>query len=129
MGYEQPLFKVGLYPSDTDRSQTATNQFYAVSLGTAQNVVGTGQGNAAIVAPTAGGTIFGILQNNPIAGEACELTCMGISKAKATGSFSVGAALSIDAAGGFVAQSGSAAVVALACEQAVAGDVTSVYLK
>lgn len=128
MGYEQPLFKVGLFPSDDDRSNIVANQFYGVDLGVAQNVVGTGQGNAAIVMPKAGGRILGVLQNNPIQGEACELTCAGITKAKATGDFSVGDELSVDAAGGFVKASGGT-VVGIACEQAVAGDVTSVFLK
>lgn len=128
MGYEQPLFKVGLFPSDDDRSNDVANQFFGVALGTAKNVVGTNQGNAAIVMPKAGGSIVGILQNNPLQGEACELTCLGISKAKATGSFSVGDELSIDAQGGFVKASGGT-VVGIACEQAVAGDITSVLLK
>jgi hypothetical protein len=130
MGYEQPLFKVGLYPSDDDRSVTATNQFYGVMLGaTKNNVVGTGQGNAAIVYPTAGGPIFGVLQNNPLQGEACELTCQGICKAKATGAFDVGDPLSVDAQGGFVKQSGTQTVVAYACEQGTSGAIVAIYLK
>ena len=128
MGYEQPLFKVGLFPSDDDRSNDIANQFYGVDIGVAKNVVGTNQGNAAIVMPTAGGRIIGVLQNNPIQGEACELTSAGICKAKATGTFSVGDELSIDAQGGFVKAS-NGTVVAIALEQAVTGDVTSVFLK
>ena len=127
MGYEQPLYKVGLYPSDDDRSVEVSNQFYGVTIGVAKHVVGTGAGNAAVVYPTAGGRIFGILQNNPIQGEACELTCEGISKAYATGTFTVGDELSVDAQGGFVKGSGGT-VVAVACEQATAGQIVAVRL-
>lgn len=131
MAIEQPLFKVGLFPSDTDRSNVALNQFFGVQVGVAQNVVGTNTGNAAIVSPKAGGPIIGILQNNPIEGEACELTCLGISKARATGSFSVGDALMVDAQGGFLKSDGASTttVVAIAVEQGVTGAIVSVLLK
>jgi hypothetical protein len=129
MGYEQPLFKVSIFASDDDRTSVAGNQFYGVALGTAKNIVGHGQGNAAVVYPTAGGSIVGILQNNPLQGEACEMMWKGISKAKATGAFSVGDDLAVDAQGGFVKASGGAAVVATALEQAAVGDITTVYLR
>lgn len=130
MGYEQPLFKVGLYPSDDDRHDIATNQFFAVALGpTKNNVVGTGAGNAVVVYPTAGGDIFGVLQNNPLQGQAAELTCAGITKARATGTFNVGDKLMVDAQGGFVAQSGDGTTVAIACEQATSGAIVAVRLK
>lgn len=129
MGYEQPLFKVSIFASDDDRTSIVGNQFVGVALGTAKNIVGHGQGNAAVVFPKAGGSIVGILQNNPLQGEACEMTWKGISKAKATGSFSVGDDLAVDAQGGFVKAASGNTVVAMALEQAVAGDITSVYLR
>lgn len=128
MGYEQPLFKVSIFASDDDRTSVAGNQFVGVAVGTAKNIVGHGQGNAAIVYPSAGGSIIGVLQNNPLQGEACELTCKGISKARAGGSFSVGDALSVDATGSFVKQAGTATVVGTALEQAVEGDITTILL-
>lgn len=126
MGYEQPLMKVGLFPSNDDRHLKVSNQFFGVMVGTATNgVVGAGQGNAAIVYPKAGGRIIGVLQNNPVPGEACELTCEGITKIAATGAFSVGDLLAVDAQGGFVKQDGEALPVAIALEQAVAGDIST----
>jgi hypothetical protein len=131
MAIEQPLFKIGLFPSDDDRSNTALNQFFGVQVGVAKNVVGTNTGNAAIVAPTAGGPIIGVLQNNPIQGEACELTALGITKARCTGAFSVGDALMVDAQGGFKKSDGGASTttVAIAVEQGVSGAIVSVLLK
>lgn len=128
MGYEQPLFKVSIFASDDDRTNVASNQFSGVAIGTAKNIVGHGQGNAAVVYPAAGGPILGVLQNNPLQGEACEMTCKGITKARAAGAFSVGDQLSVDATGGFVKQAGTATVAGIALEQAVAGDITTVYL-
>lgn len=128
MGYEQPLFKVSIFASDDDRTNVANNQFVGVTVATAKNIVGHGQGNAAVAYPTAGGAIFGVLQNNPLQGEACELMCKGITKAKAAGSFSVGDALAVDATGAFVKQAGAAQITGIALEQAVAGDITTVYL-
>ncbi|RYF12803.1 MAG: hypothetical protein EOO40_00285 [Deltaproteobacteria bacterium] len=127
--YEQPLFKVGLYPSDDDRTTIATNQFYGVMIGTAKHVAGTGQGNAAIVYPKAGGAIFGVLQNNPQQGEAAELIAEGISKARAAGAFDVGDNLMVDATGAFLKGDGTGTVVAIACMKANGGDIVSIRLK
>lgn len=129
MGYEQPLMKVGMLPSNDDRHLKVSNQFFGVMIGTATNgVLGAGQGNAAVVYPQAGGRIIGVLQNNPLQGEACELTCEGITKVKATGEFSVGDLLAVDAQGGFVKADGSATPVAIAWEQAAVGDVSTAKL-
>jgi hypothetical protein len=130
MSYEQPLMKVGLFAADDDRSNLATNQYFGVNIGTAQNITGAGQGNAAIVKTTvANSTFIGVLQNNPIQGESCELISKGITKARATGSFAVGANLKTDSSGGFVSAGSGDTVVAFALEQAVAGDITSIFLK
>ncbi len=125
--YEQPLFRIGEFMSDTNRSNITTFQYSAVAVGPAQNIVGTGQGNAALVAPTAGGSIIGVLQNNPFQGEAGELYQAGITKWRASGSFSAGDSLVVDANG--YCQKGSGTVVGIALEQAVAGDITTVLLK
>lgn len=127
MSYEQPLFRVGEFMSDTDRSNITTYQYAAVAIGVAQNIVGSGQGNAALVAPTAGGAIMGVLQNAPFKGQAGELYTAGITKWRASGSFTVGDSLVVDANG--YCQKGSGTVVGIALEQAVAGDITTVLLK
>lgn len=128
MSFGQPLEKIGYLLSDDDRSVVAFNQFYGVHMGTAQNIVGTGRGNAAVIKPSAGGTFFGVLQNNPIQGEACELTRQGTTQAKATGSFANGDPLKLDDDGGFIKAASGDTVVATAIEQAVAGDITTVYI-
>jgi len=128
MSYAQPLEKIGFLSSDDDRSIVADNQFYGVHLGTAKNIVGAGRGNPAVVKPSAGGSFFGVLQNNPILGEACELTRKGTSQAKAGGSFAPGDSLKLDDNGAFVLAADGDTVVAQALEQAVLGDITTVYI-
>lgn len=124
---EQPLFRVGQFMSDIDRTNITTYQYSAVYVGVGQNIVGSGQGNAVLVAPTAGGSIIGILQDAPAQGQAGELYQAGISKWRASGSFTVGDKLVTDANG--YCKKGDGEVVAIALEQAVAGDITTVLLK
>lgn len=129
MSVSQHLFKVGFLSSDDDRTVKATNQFYGVHVGTAKNIVGFGQGNSAILKPSAGGAFFGVLQNNPLQGEACEIARLGITQAKAGGSFANGDSLKLDDDGQFIkADAGDTAVVAQALEQAVLGDITTIYI-
>jgi len=128
MSFAQPLEKIGFLSSDDDRSVAAFNQFYGVHVGTAANIVGAGRGNAAIIKPSAGGSFFGILQNNPVQGEACEITRKGTSQAKAGGSFANGDLLKLDDDGAFLKAADGDTVVAQAIEQAVLGDITTVYI-
>jgi hypothetical protein len=129
MSYAQPLEKIGYLSSDDDRSVVAFNQFYGVHIGTAANIVGAGRGNPAVIKPSAGGSFYGILQNNPVQGEACEITRKGTSQAYAGGSFAVGDKLKVDGNGAFVkGVVGTDTIVAQAVEQAVAGDITTVYI-
>ncbi|RYF12845.1 MAG: hypothetical protein EOO40_00150 [Deltaproteobacteria bacterium] len=125
MGYEQPNYKVSIFASDDDRTIEVSNQFYGVDIGPAKHIVGTDFGNGAVVYPKAGGRIFGVLQNNPLQGEACEMTCEGISKIYCTGEFAMGDDLAVDAQGGFVKASGSAKIVAIACESGKVGEISS----
>ncbi|RYF52403.1 MAG: hypothetical protein EOO38_00260 [Cytophagaceae bacterium] len=128
MSYEQPLLKLGEFPSEIDRTNITTYQYSAVAVAPSTTIVGAGVGNATLQAPAAGGRIIGILQDNPRKGQAAEVTALGISKWRAAGSFSVGDELSTDVNGYAVKGSGGT-VVAIALEQAVAGDITTVLLK
>lgn len=128
MSYAQPLEKIGYLSSDDDRSVVALNQFFGVHIGTAAKIVGAGRGNPAIIKPSAGGSFFGILQNNPVQGEACEITRLGTSQAYAGGSFSSGDKLKLDGNGAFIKAAAGDTIVAQAVEQAVLGDITTVYI-
>lgn len=128
MSISQFLEKVGYLQSDDDRSVVALNQFFGVNIGVAANIPTKLQGNPAVVKPSAGGSFFGILQNNPMQGEACELIRKGTSQAYAGGSFSVGDSLKLDANGAFIKGASGDAIVAIAVEQAVLGDITTVYI-
>jgi len=131
MGYEQPLMKVGVYPAEQDMSVVATNQFRAICIATTEALsVGTGVGSAAIFPFSAGkGAFFGILQNNPIQGEAAELTRAGISKVYCSGAWSVGDDLSVAGDGGLQKASDGDKVVAQAVTQSVPGSVGAAYIK
>lgn len=128
MSYAQPLEKIGYLSSDDDRSTVAFNQFWGVNIGPAANIVGAGRGNPAVIKPSAGGTFFGVLQNNPLQGEACEITRKGTSQAYAGGSFSPGDMLKTDGNGAFLKAGSGDTVVAQAIEQAVLGDITTIYI-
>jgi hypothetical protein len=92
--------------------------------------VGTNVGSASIHAFADGkGSFFGILQNNPIQGEAAELTRAGISKVFCTGAWSVGDDLSVAADGGLQKAGGGDKVVAQAVTQSVPGSVGAAYIK
>lgn len=131
MGYEQPLMKVGIYPAEQDMSTVATNQFRAIKIATTQSLaVGTGVGSASIWPfSAANGAFFGILQNNPIQGEACEITRAGISKVYCSGAWSVSDDLSVAADGGLQKANAGDAVVATGLTQSAPGSIGSAYLK
>lgn len=128
MSGQQPSEKIGYLSSDDDRSIVAQNQFFGVHMGTAKNIVGYGRGNSAIIKPSAGGVFFGVLYNNPIMGEACEICRKGTSQAYAGGSFANGDLLKLDDNGAFVKAADGDKVVAQALEQAVLGDITTIYI-
>lgn len=130
MGYEQPLMKVGLYRAEADMSVVATNQFRAITIATTQGLaVATGVGSASIYPFSAKtGSFFGVLQNNPMKGEAAELTRAGISKVYCSGAFSVGDKLSVAADGGFQKAGGSDTAVAQAVTQTAPGSIGSAYI-
>lgn len=128
MSVSQPLEKIGYLSSDDDRSVVAFNQFYAVNVGPAKNITTTFKGNPAVIKPSAGGVFFGILQNNPVQGEACEITRKGTSQAYAGGTFTCGDSLKSNGDGALVKAAAGDAAIAVAIEAAVAGDITTVYI-
>ena len=128
MSVTQPLEKIGYLSSDDDRSVVAFNQFYGVNIGPGAKTVSPFRGNPAIVKPSAGGSFFGVLQNNPVQGEACEITRKGTTQAYAGGTFGVGDSLKTDGNGAIIKASSGDTVVAQAIESAVQGDITTIYI-
>lgn len=107
MAYEIPAQKLGVIPAEVS---LITKQFTAVVVQAASAVVGTD--GASVNTPSASGdSILGILQNNPIQGEACDIMVTGVSKAVIQGSVSIGQLL-MSVPGGklAVATSGNRAV-------------------
>lgn len=128
MSVGQPLEKIGYLSSDDDRSVVAFNQFYGVHIGPATKITSTWKGNTAAIKPSAGGKFFGILQNNPVLGEACEICRKGTSQAYAGGTFTCGDDLKVDGNGAFVKAASGDTIVATAVESAVQGDIATVYI-
>lgn len=128
MAYEQPDFMIGFLKADVNFSSVLLNQYTCVDLGASVNTTGTGQGKAAAVAPTAGGYIAGILQNNPLENEAATIMNTGVSMAKVSGSGSIGDLLATDVNGMLLKATSGQVAVARALEQYNAGETTSVLL-
>lgn len=130
MSYEIPNFYVGVLPANVDMSNEASFQFSGVCVATADSVQGAGVGvGAALISPSgASSPILGVLQNNPLQGEAGQVMVQGVSKALAGGTFSPGDLLMIDSSGKFIKCTSTNFAVAQALEQAASGDVTTVLL-
>lgn len=133
MAYEMPDFEVGIFPADIDMSalvgQNYTYQFRGMCVYTALSTTGVGGGGAAVIPPSATSSpIVGVLQNNPLQGEAAALVVSGISKGQAAGSFSIGDLLMTNSAGQFLKATSTNYQVAQALEQAVSGDICAILL-
>lgn len=130
MAYESPGFRIGWLAADVDMSAIATWQFAPVWLGPAANTAGFGVGNAALVAiGSLLGPPLGILQNNPIQGEAGLVICNGVSKVKAGGTWAVGDPLGWNAGGTALIKALSTKfAIGTALENAVVGDISSALL-
>lgn len=130
MAYEVPNFYVGQLPADIDMSLEASFQFAGVSVRAAVNGVGTGNGLAALVPPVStSNPMIGILQNNPVQGEAGTVMVEGVSKAICGGTVAIGDPLMVNGAGAFLKATTGNLQVAIALENAVAGDVFTVLLQ
>jgi hypothetical protein len=74
------------------------------------------------VQTSAGGQVYGILQNTPPSGGPADVGILGVSKAVAGASFSAGAVLACDSAGRLIAQTSTNIAVAIAIEAATAAN-------
>lgn len=131
MAYESKLFSLGMYAVDFDASDVATNQYTAVTLGNATTATGTGMGRAALLRPTAGGMILGIIQMNAKVNESVEVLVAGLSHAKISTSAAngkIGDLLAVDASGNFLKATTGQYAVAIAHEDYQPGDTTTVRL-
>jgi len=78
MAIEQREFNIGFMTAAADYS---AKQYYAVYV-SANGVV--------TVQTSAGGSVLGILQNDPISGGICDIAVIGVSKVKAGGTLAAG---------------------------------------
>lgn len=116
------------FVADVDFSNITRYQYTAVSLASAQNAGGEGQGNTAMVPATADTNFVGVLQTDPKVGEAGTVMFRGVTRAQCGAPWAVGDALGIDANGRFV-PAGSGKAVGIGIESAVVGDISSVLLR
>lgn len=131
MSYEIPGFSIGIFPANIDMSVEATWQFRFVDVVVASATTGYGNGGAALGAPSGVGVPgLGIVQNNPMVGEAGLVMTDGVSKAVAGGTIALDALLMIkDASGSLITATSTNYAVAKALESAVSGDIFAVLVK
>jgi hypothetical protein len=129
MAYEIPGFVLGVLPANADMSVESTNQFTAVSVVAATLTTGTGVGGGSVQHPAASGDpAVGVLQNNPLLGEAAAVMVGGVSKAVLASSVSVGDLLMTSPAGTLGLATSGKYAIAQALESGVAGDIAAVLL-
>lgn len=125
MALEIPGQKLGILPAEVSLT---TKQFTAVVVQTASAVVGTD--GASVNTPAASGeSILGILQNNPIQGEAADIMVTGVSKAVIQGSVSIGQLLMSVPGGKLAVATSGKLAVAQALQTGVDGNVVTVLLQ
>lgn len=128
MAYEIPGFMIGILPADADLS-AAAKQFTGVCAHTAVNTTGTGGGGASLCIPSATTSpIIGVLQNNPLLGEAGTVMHNGVSKVLAGGTFQIGDLLMCQSDGKFVKATSTNYAVAQALETGASGSIVAALL-
>lgn len=129
MAYEIPSFLVGIFPADIDMSTESSFLYTGVCVYTAVSTVGYGVGGAALIPPSGATTpMIGVLQNNPMQGEAGAVMIAGVTKALCSGSFNVGDLLMVDSAGKFLKATSTNYIVAQALETGTIGAYSTVLL-
>ena len=124
--YQIPLFFIGTIEANIDMSVEATYQFTAVAIVAA---TGTGLvGPVGLGAPSAGGTILGVLQNNPQLAEVGQVMNAGITKAKISAPVAVGALLKVGTDGKFLTATATTYPVGMALQAGATGETISVLL-
>lgn len=121
--YEIPSFYLGVIEAEVDLS---SSQYLAVKPQAASAVSGTE--GASLVLAGAGDPAIGILQNNPLAGEAGSVMIHGVSKAQLGGTVSVGSLLAVDGSGKLVVAASGNYIIGEALMAGVSGDIISVLL-
>ena len=114
MPTEEPVYSTSVIAG----MDLSDKQFHAVKLSSSGQMILSGAGENAL----------GILQDDPEAGRVGQVMCLGKSFAVYGATVSAGNSLSPDASGRLVPASGSNAVVALAAESGLAGEIHSVYV-
>jgi hypothetical protein len=129
MAYEIPGFMCGILPANADYSVEATYQYTAVKAIAATATTGTGAGGAAVSSPAASGDpILGVMQNNPLLGEAATVMVHGISKAQIQGTVAIGDLLMAVPGGKLAVATSGKYQVAQALESGADSDIVSVLL-
>lgn len=117
------------FNADVDLSSVALNSFMAVAIGPAQNVQGSDQGNAAVVAYADGQNFIGILQGPARQGDPCTIMLRGFSRCQCATAWTVGQNLKVVTGGKLAPAASGDTVFAIAANSAVPGDIGTCYLK
>lgn len=124
--WEIPGFSFSL-PSNTDQSSESTNLFTPVIAVAAS---GAGINTDTAVAPVAatGDQIIGIIQNNPMLGEAADIVMNGISKVLCKDVVSINQKVMACPAGGIIVCTTGKFAIGIALDNGAAGQYIPVLL-
>lgn len=130
MAFEIPNLYVGVLVSNQLLDGVGSDlngQFLAVAIA----VAGNQSGQAGVQLASAGGQVFGVLQNKPQLYEAATVMCEGVTKCYIGATVTVGQNLMASTAnpGQLIPATSGNYIAGQALEAGVAGDLISVYLK
>jgi len=125
-GWEIPGLSFSL-PANQDFSNEGTYQWTPVTA-VAASGLDSYTGAAAAPIATTGDPIVGILQNNPLLGEAATIVVDGVSKALLAATVTVGQLLMALPSGGFAPCTAGNTAVAQALQAGGAGNIVAVLL-
>lgn len=124
--YEIPGWSLGVLPANQDMSSESSFQYTFVDVITAS---GAGLSGAAIAPPpSAGAACIGVLQNNPLLGEAAAVMVSGVTKMQLGTNVGINTKLMSNGSGLAIPATAGNFAIARALESGVTGDVIAVLL-
>ena len=129
MAWDAPGAYQYSYPAEVDMLSTVTDQYAARAIGPSTDVAGNGQGNGVCLGYVEGQTFRGIQQNCGGQGEGITLMLRGFSRCRAGANWDGGVDLKVGAAGALFPAASGDTIFAWSAESAVAGDISTCYVK
>lgn len=129
MAWDAPGAYQYTYPAEADFKSPAVDQYTAKAIGPSTDVAGHGQGNNVALAYADGQTFRGIQQNTAAKGEGVTLMLRGFSRCRCGADWQGGVDLKVGEGGKLYPAASGDSVFAWAAESAVAGDISTCFIK